>query len=146
MAGNLMAELFYLTGEERFRTRAESQLTPITGYFNSSVSNFAQAELTADGLVYPPAQMVLVGDKARQFWEIVNAEYLPRVLTVWMSDSVASDTDDKHPLGSLLAGKTAYDHRATAYFCRDFTCDLPITSAHKLRKDMSQLATPGNMR
>ena len=36
----------------------------------------------------------------------------------------------------LLSGRTRVDGRATAYVCRNFYCEEPVTEAEKLKKQL----------
>jgi hypothetical protein len=138
LAGNLMAKLFYVTGNDRFRQRAESQVTPIAGYIKNHASAFSQAELTADLLVFPPSQLVLAGDDSREFWKLANQSYFPSMQTVWVSDKLAKQISDSPQLSSLLSGKMKIDGKPAAYLCRNFACDFPATSTDELRGMLKQ--------
>jgi hypothetical protein len=39
----------------------------------------------------------------------------------------------------LLAGRDAIDGKATAYVCRNYTCDLPVTDRDGLRRQLESL-------
>ncbi|MBL0060085.1 MAG: hypothetical protein IPP40_00925 [bacterium] len=57
LAGNLFVKLYYLTGEVKFRDRAEKQVNALMPYLERMPNAFSQALLTAEWLMYPPEQV-----------------------------------------------------------------------------------------
>jgi uncharacterized protein YyaL (SSP411 family) len=84
---------------------------------------------TVDLLLHPPSQIVIVGDRDRIFFNMAARRYLPRTEILWVNPNFNLTEDS--PLYSLLSGKEAIANKPTAYICRNFTCDLPITEAQE---------------
>jgi uncharacterized protein YyaL (SSP411 family) len=78
-------------------------------------------------------QLVIVGEPSahdtRHLYDIVRRRYLPTTVVVPLT------TAQRDRLSHLLpwtASMKAIDGRATAYLCRDFTCESPTTKAGEL--------------
>ena len=85
-------------------------------------------------------QIVIVGppgrDDTRALHEVARTSYLPQALLIPV------DPSTQDALSSLLpwvASMFMRDDRATAYLCRDFTCQAPVTSPDALRQQLEQL-------
>jgi uncharacterized protein YyaL (SSP411 family) len=46
---------------------------------------------------------------------------------------------------ALLAGRTARDGRATAYVCRDYACDAPVTDPGELGVQLESAVAAGRL-
>ncbi|MGE0119324.1 MAG: thioredoxin domain-containing protein [Dongiaceae bacterium] len=121
----VLARLYHLTGEDRYRARADRLTTAFSGELNRSF--FAMATmLNSNELMHAAQQIVVVGERdaseTRELLAAVLGRSLPnRVLSVI---APGERLPDNHP----AAGKTQTNGRATAYVCRGATCSLPITA------------------
>ena len=75
-----------------------------------------------------PKEIALVGDlnsdAAQDLLEEINLRYLPnRVLAA----SELGDPAGSHPL-PLLRHKTLVDNQPAVYVCRNYVCQLPVTT------------------
>ncbi len=138
LAGNLMARLYDLTGDEWYEQRARRQVEPIAGVIKRAAQAFSQALVTVDLLVNPPSQLVLIGDRDRKLWRAVQDEYVAGILTAWQPKD--AEIPDSSPLAILFEGKTTINDKPTAYLCRNFACELPTSDAAELRKKLQQLS------
>jgi uncharacterized protein YyaL (SSP411 family) len=139
LAGLLMARLYYLTDDERYLRRAETQVKSIADSMKASPTLFPQAMETAGLLKTPPAVLVLAGDHAREMWKTACEFYTPDMFVIWMNEKEGVPEE----LRSLLAGKAPIDGKPTAYLCRNFACELPVHSADALR---DQIKNRGEIR
>jgi hypothetical protein len=138
LAGNLLARLYDLTGNEWYEQRARRQVEPVAGLMRRSAQAFSQSMVTVDMLAYPPAELVLVGDKARDLWRVAQDEYVPGIQVVWLPHVIDLQADSSLEL--LLEGKDVINGKPTAFLCRNFVCELPTTEADGLRKTLQRLA------
>jgi len=80
-------------------------------------------------------QLVIVGDPAAQdtnsLYEVVRHRYRPTTIVVPV---VPQSLDKTAALLPWIAGMKMVDGRATAYLCRDFTCESPTTEAGELAR------------
>ncbi|NIN94573.1 MAG: hypothetical protein GTO49_06290 [Anaerolineae bacterium] len=79
----------------------------------------------------PPEEIAIVGDPAAEqtieLLKVVYDHYLPsKVVAVGLP---AEDTEAVVP---LLAGRSQLDGKATAYVCRRFVCQRPVTTPTEL--------------
>jgi uncharacterized protein len=77
-------------------------------------------------------QLVVVGDErgARALLEVARERYHPTAVVVRIDPAWAEALTRLLPWTS---GMTMRDGQATAYLCRDFACDAPVTSPEALR-------------
>jgi uncharacterized protein YyaL (SSP411 family) len=120
LAAALYLHLAELTGDNALRERAEWVLThaPAFGYLLG----------VADTVVNGALQVALAGDPSdagfRALDTVVATTYAPRlVLAGGRADGVR-----------LLADRPPVDGRATAYVCRGFVCDRPVTGPPDLQR------------
>ena len=137
LAGNLFVKLYYLTGEEKFRERAEKQINALMPYLEKAPTAFSQALLTAEWLVYPPEQLIIVRPDHGEFWDAAMFGN-PHRLTVIMKQRAVETLPDEHPLQALVGGKQTSDGKQTAYLCRNFACELPTANLNELKKALKR--------
>ena len=118
-----------LTGERAWRGRAVAAIESFGGLLQSqgrSVPLMAAALATA---LAPSAQVVIVGPRARDdtraLWR--RAQRALRPFTVMMP---VEPDEPQHAIAALLpwvAEMRMVNGQATAYVCRDFVCQAPVT-------------------
>ncbi|MGH2626429.1 MAG: hypothetical protein ACRDHY_07255, partial [Anaerolineales bacterium] len=102
-------------------------------------SSFAGWLCDLDWAIGPVLQLALVGDPSGPgFAELGRpafSRYLPRLV-------VAGGNPDtpRHP--ALLAGRTMIDGQPTAYLCRQFSCQLPVTEPGDLERQLEDSNSP----
>ena len=134
----VLARLFFLTGDNAYRVRAEQlvaactppqaqaggeRLTLFTGF--EFLRTAAQIVIVGE----PPSARAAVGSLTRR---TVKAGLGCRLL-------IHVNGDDELPADHPAHGKTAIDGRPTAYVCVGQTCGLPITDAEALEKFLAAL-------
>jgi uncharacterized protein YyaL (SSP411 family) len=86
-------------------------------------------------------QVVLAGDRAsddmRSLRDVVRRHYLPTAITLPVDD--ANREGLTHVLPWVAAMKTR-DGRPTAYVCRDFSCEAPVTDHEDLDRQLRVLS------
>ena len=120
----VLARLYLLTGEDRYRARAEAIATAFAGEVQRHPLPFATL-LVGAALLQDAFQIVVVGGRAtadtKALLATINAATLPvRVLLVVAPAEVL-------PQGHPAAGKGQVDGQATAYLCRGPVCSAPVT-------------------
>ncbi|MCB1059057.1 MAG: thioredoxin domain-containing protein [Calditrichaeota bacterium] len=135
LAGNLLIKLYYLTGEEKFFARAESQINTLMPYLERMPTAFAQAMLTAEWLLYPPEQVIIVSPAGKQ-GEGRVPNHNRQVISI--DDQFVDRLPTDHPLRPLFEGKNTDSGKPTYYYCRNFTCELPTTDWYALTMKMKK--------
>ena len=133
MAQNL-ARLFYLTGDVRFRERAEALFAAFAGEVARNPIAYAALLAARDALDHG-LQIVVAGSRgAPETDTLVDAVFatsLPnRALTV-------VPPGGKLPDGHPARGKGLIAGRAAAYICEGPKCSLPITTPDALRQALA---------
>ncbi len=121
----VLARLFYLTGEDRYRERADRVIATFSGEINRNFFSLATL-LNSNELLQTAQQIVIIGTRAaadtRALAAAVFGRSLPnRILSIV---APAERLPEQHP----AAGKAQANGQATAYVCRGATCSLPITA------------------
>ena len=129
MLGNL-ARLFHLTGDDRFRFRAEAL---IDAFDADAMRHFPHtcAFLNGFELFIDAVQVVIIGDRSdpgvKSLLSAAMAGSQPNLILSTV------DGTDALPAGHAAFGKTAVDGQAAAYVCRGPVCQAPITAPDDLR-------------
>ena len=137
-AVHALALLGQLTGDEALLARSE-RAAATAGELVRRAPRFA-GWLLADAvsrLLHPPVQVAVAGaqdDGQTRLLRTTAARLAPGGSVV-----VAGEPDTAG--FALLADRMMIDGRPTAYVCRHFVCNLPVTSAEELR---GQLAEPSS--
>jgi uncharacterized protein len=129
----VLARLFYLTGEDIYRAPAEAAVKAFAGDVPKNFFPFGSL-LNGNEMLQRAVQVVIRGmrgDAATDaLLRAVYAVSLPtRVLLVVAPGEALPAT---HP----AASKDQVNGRATAYVCRGPVCSLPITDAEALKQEL----------
>ena len=130
----VLARLYYLTGKDGYRTRAEAVGSAFSGELSRYFSSFASL-INASELLRGAVQLVVIGandDPATR--ALARAAYDPS-LPMLVLQRIAPE--ESLPEGHPAAGKGMKDGRPTAYVCRGATCSLPISSADELSRALA---------
>jgi uncharacterized protein len=129
----VLARLHLLTGETRYREKAEAQVAAFSGEL---ARNFFPLSSYLNGVDFleRPLQIAIIGTPgtpdAEALLDVVRGTSLPnRVLNVLTPGAAL-------PAGHPAQGKTAVKGAATAYVCTGPVCSLPLTDAAVLRADL----------
>lgn len=129
IAAGVLAKLYHLTGDVRYRDQADRLLHSLVA--KETQEQIHQSTLLmAFEMLENTCQVVLIGDPAdattQEFRTLVLETGDPRVV---LSDlGPGADLPEGHP----AHGKSQVDGGPTAYVCIGTTCSLPITSAAAL--------------
>ncbi len=134
MALNL-ARLARLTGQTRLEEAARAVIRAFAGQIESHPSASSLLMCALDFLTGPTIEIVIAGERGTPDTEAmiatVNRSFLPNAVSILRQDAHQADLAKLAP---YTANQSALGGRATAYFCRNFTCDAPIRSPESLRK------------
>ena len=131
----VLTKLHLITGEDRYRTRAETVVGAFAGVIQANPLAATALVNGADSLI-AARQIVIVGaragDDTKALLGAVHDSSLPgRVLLVV---EPGQDLPRAHP----AHGKTQVQGRATAYLCQGQTCSLPIPDRDALASALAQ--------
>ncbi len=127
----VLARLYFLTGEDRFRTQAEAIIAAFSGAILRSVFPFATL-INATDFLRNATQIVLVGASGDPAVEELARQVYARSLPNRLVMRIAPE--DRLPQSHPASGKGLVKGKAAAYICRGQTCSLPITEPAALMK------------
>ncbi len=130
MAATVLLRLAAWTGEGRYREAAERALGAVAPFLARYPTGFAQWLVAASFAASDVVEVAIVGDPA----EAATRELLRPVWSTWRPAQVlavgaSGVTTSAVP---LLHDRAAIDSRPTAYVCRGFACNLPVSDAAAL--------------
>ena len=139
MAATVLLRLAALTGEGRYGDAAERALGTVGPYLERYPTGFAQWLVAASFATTDVLEVAIVGDPR----DTATAALLAVVRGAWRPGLVVAlaPTDLAAAASSvpLLADRVAIEGRPTAYVCRGFVCDLPVTSAEALQERLEPI-------
>lgn len=133
----VLAQLAQLTGDDRYRQRAEAALAAFNDEVTEHFANMT-ALLAGFEALAAPVQVVVAGPTGRDDTEalIRAAVRAPLPDVVLLRADGAGDA--LLPPGHPARGKGMVDGAAAAYVCRRFTCSPPVTDADLLRPALAR--------
>ncbi|HEY9429094.1 MAG TPA: thioredoxin domain-containing protein [Gemmatimonadaceae bacterium] len=135
-----MAELF---DDSSMRERATTVLESLAAPMSQYGAAFGHLLGAADLLVNGALQVAIVGEPhSPTFIELsreVAGHYLPSLVLAGGPADVSAGV-------ALLADRPTLDGRSTAYVCRNFTCQLPVTDAGGLREQLEEEGSEGRQK
>jgi uncharacterized protein YyaL (SSP411 family) len=132
-----LLRLGLLLGEERYETRALDALRPMADLMARYPSGFGRYLGALDFHLGPTAEVALVwpagttrapGDP---LLETVFGRYLPNKVVVGITEGEAGGAGLP-----LLSERPAVQGKPTAYVCRRYVCQMPVTSAGDLARQL----------
>jgi hypothetical protein len=141
LAAELLLRLGILTGSDDDRRRGswvlETPSEPLARY----PSAFGHALGAAELAVHRGTEVALVGERGAADVEALAREvawhYLPSLVLAGGSEGDAGAREGI----PLLHDRATIDGRATAYVCRGYVCELPVTDAASLGAQLERAAT-----
>jgi uncharacterized protein YyaL (SSP411 family) len=134
-----LLRLAVLTGEATYEARALAALRPVADLIGRYPSGFGRFLCALDFHLGPKVEVALVAPSGDSGMEPLAAEvfgrFLPNRVVAGMvtGDALASAGVP------LLEGRDAVGGQATAYVCRNYTCDLPATDRATLARQLETL-------
>ena len=128
-----------LLGNRDWEQAARRALAAVSGSAAAQPTAAPLLAVAADLAGHPPVEVVLAGE-----WEHtaplrreLARHYLPDAVVVHLQTAAAAWWQRRHPAVAAMAEAGA---GARAYVCRDFTCDLPVSTAAELARQLAALA------
>jgi uncharacterized protein YyaL (SSP411 family) len=139
VAIEVLLRLAVLTGDDGYQQKALRALRPIGDLMGRYPSGFGRFLCAQDFNLGPRVEIALVrpavdGGALSPLLEEAFGRYLPNRV---VAGGVAGDATA--PLLPLLTGREAIGGKPTAYVCRNYACDLPVTDRAALRHQLESL-------
>ena len=139
VAVETLFRLAILTGESRYESAALKALRPMADLMTRYASGFGRFLCALDFHLGPGIEIALVsppgGDGLAPLAAEVFGRYLPNRVVAGM---VAGDPKGAEGI-PLLQNREAVGGEATAYVCRNYACELPVTDREALARQLDAL-------
>jgi hypothetical protein len=138
LAAELLLRLGRLLDRPDYVDHAMAAMRPMADAMGQQPLAFGRMLAALDLALNPGQEIAIIGDPdaagTRALLAEVRRRHLPNsVLALRRPDDAAAAA-----FVPLLAGRGQIDGRATAYVCRNFVCDLPVTEPAALKKQLDQ--------
>jgi uncharacterized protein YyaL (SSP411 family) len=123
---SLIASLY--TGDADLRALAEGAIRAGGRLIEGAPTGVGHLLAVLASLLRPPREVAIVGPGADRLARVVWERFRPDV-------ALAVDRTGEAAIVPLLAGREG-KHATRAFVCRDFVCDLPVSDAESLRRQL----------
>ncbi len=141
----VLLRLARLTGREELGERAASIVAAESGRIQRAPAGHTALLGALQSLDAPTFEIVVVGDPAsgdtRKMLDAVRRAYLPG--SVLLSIPPGPDGETIRELAPFAREHRAIGGRATAWVCRNFACELPVTDPEALERSLATPHPPG---
>jgi uncharacterized protein YyaL (SSP411 family) len=125
-----------VTGNADYEAHAARILRLVRDAASSSPLAFGHLLGAVDLYTSTALEIVIIGDPGAAdttaLLDVVRGRYLPNKVVIVAPDATRSDSIP------LLEARTRIDGRATAYVCRNRTCDAPVTDPADLARQLER--------
>jgi uncharacterized protein YyaL (SSP411 family) len=134
-----LLRLAALTGEAAYESRALAALRPVADLIGRYPSGFGRFLCALDFHLGPRVEVALVAPAGDGGLPALTTEVFGRFLpNRVVAGARAGDTAAAAGM-PLLEGRGAVDGKATAYVCRSYACELPVTDRAALARQLEAL-------
>jgi len=136
LAANALLRLAALTGERRWQEAGDVAVRAVGPAMGEHPTAFAELLGALERSVTAPVEIAVVGDPADPATARLTAEvrrrFLPRAVSVSAPPGTGAE------LTPLLADRPMLDGKPTAYVCRHFACQRPVTDPEALSAQLDE--------
>jgi uncharacterized protein YyaL (SSP411 family) len=136
VAARVFQRLFAFTANERFSESSRSALRSTSNYFEKYPTGMTNWLIALDSELNPPREIAIVGDPesgiSREMLSVLRTGYRPNLVVAYQP--IGKDYSETIP---LLKGRSSDQKSATAYICRNFVCEMPISDARIFESRLS---------
>ena len=132
MAASVLTRLSLLTGNGDYWQIAEQSTATMSKFMGQYPSGFGQWLNVASFMLGEPIEVALIGndEEVAPLLEVIRNGYRP-------CQVVAAGREGEEASLPLLANRPRVDGQATAYVCRQFVCQAPVTDPHELAQQLA---------
>lgn len=123
-----------ITGEIDYEARAERTITISADRVRQAPQAFTMLLCALDFELGPSYEIVIVGrptaDDTRQMLKAIRTRFIPNKIVI--VKPAGHDSPDVVHFADFIKAQTSIEGKATAYICRNYSCDLPTNDIGKL--------------
>ena len=131
MAATVLLKLSLYTGDQRYWDIGEAAVNGMQNSMPQAPTNFGQWLIASSFILGEPRELAIVGKQSGkdtgELMAAARSAYRPNLI-------VAVGAEEGGDVIQLLAQRPLLDGKATAYLCRRFICERPVTEAEKLEE------------
>ena len=131
MMARQLLRLAAYTGDAAYDSAAREILRKLSDAMREYPQAFAESLNAADMLVRGIDEVALIGGldsaAAAEIIDSLRRLYRPNLVAAWAPQDV-----DEHASIPLLSHRKTVERQVTVYVCRNFACQLPVTSAEEM--------------
>jgi uncharacterized protein YyaL (SSP411 family) len=133
VAASVLLRLWRFSGEGKWSRYAVSIMETAAGMMRQHPSAFPYLLCALDSYLATSTEIAVVGDPG----DTQTRELLNEIFHRYYPDKVVACGRNEDP--PLLQNRPQIDGRPTAYVCRNFACDLPVTSVRDLGERLKSM-------
>ena len=137
VAVDMLLRLSVFTGDGEYSRRASSALRAMRQYLIRAPNGMGHWLCALDFYLSTPKEIAIVGDvedpATKALLRTVHGDCLPNKVLAGVSPGAAQVSPASTP---LLEGRSLVDGRPTAYVCQNYVCQLPVTDAEALARQL----------
>lgn len=134
-----LVRLHRITGDSSLEEKADALIKAFSADILRQPSAFPFVLCGADFLLGPSLEIVIAGDPAaadtKAMIAALRKPYLPSKVVLLRPDG---DAPPVTKVAAYTAAQTSIDGKATAYVCRNFACNLPVTEIGQMLELMKK--------
>jgi uncharacterized protein YyaL (SSP411 family) len=132
-----------ITGEIDYEARAERTITISADQVRQAPQAFTMLLCALDFELGPSYEIVIVGrptaDDTHQMLKAIRTRFIPNKIVI--VKPAGHDSPDVVHFADFIKAQTGIEGKATAYICRNYSCDLPTNDISKLVELLDRKST-----
>jgi len=140
IAALTLLQLGRLTGETAFEERADLLMRSFSEHLDAYPSAHTQLLQALDFMIGPAQEVVIAGPRHDPATEamlaVIHRNFLPRTVSLLVSGE--KERDRLSELAPFVREMVPVDGKTTAYVCRQYACQAPVTDPGEMEKLLKQ--------
>ena len=141
VAVEALLRLAALTGDERYERHALAALRPMADLMGRHPTAFGRFLCALDFHIGPRVEVALLAPGQIEDTALLGQEVAARFLPNLVIAGMVAGHHEAAAGVPVLEGRHAIDDKPTAYVCRNYACELPVTDRTALAKQLDALPT-----
>ncbi len=140
VAALTLLQLGRLTGETAFEEKADLLMRSFSGHVEAYPSAHTQLLQALDFMIGPAREVVITGpredENTKAMLNVIQRNFLPRQVTLLVSGD--EERLRLSELAPFIKEMVPVEGKATAYICRQYACQAPVTDPAEMEKSLSE--------